>query len=96
MTPELQSQLAVALKTLAETVEHAPTDVERVVPLDEACVRLGITRDVFRKRRLEREIPVIAYSRKAQGVREVTLNDFIRRREQLARVQLRGVSKRTA
>lgn len=94
MTPERTAALAALEAALA--LLRKPEDEERVIPLDEACARLGITHEVWRKRHLDREIPVIRFSAQTKGVRVETLNEFIRRREQLARAQLRSVARRTA
>jgi hypothetical protein len=96
MTPEVQAALAIALDALAQVVRKSPTTEERVLPLDEALARLGITYEVFRKRKLAREMPVIAYSNETKGIREVSLNEFIRTREKLARRRLKDVSKKSA
>lgn len=90
MTPAAQTTVADLLEALAATVRTAPTIEERVLPMEEVYARLGITRHVFQKRKLHREIPVIVFGAQTKGVREQTLNDFIRRREQLARGGRRG------
>jgi hypothetical protein len=91
MTPATQASIAALLQAVAIAVKESPTTEERVVPMDEVLARLGITYEVFRKRKLARELPVIEFSNETKGVREADLNDFIRGRARLARRRLKDV-----
>ena len=95
MTPEAQAAIA-ALKAVVSLLEK-PEFQERVVPLDEGLWRLGISHEAWRKNdELRRELPLIEFSRESKGFREETLNEFIRKREKLARGRLKDASKKSA
>jgi hypothetical protein len=98
LTPDEQAMMArqglsTALRALAEFNDNHAVPCERLLSMEEVLARLGITYEVFRKRKLANELPIIEFSNETKVVREATLNEFIVKREKLARARLKDVSK---
>ena len=80
-------ELAQALRLIADAIEREGS-AERLLTLEQAGERLGMAPEQVR-RELSDELPVIRINARTLRVREVSLNEWCRKREALSRRRLR-------